>query len=353
MYETLCTPRIPDEAAMARCRARWDGVAKPLNGLGQLEDIICRMAGLTGTDEVCLDTKSVLVLCADNGVVARGVTQSDASVTAAVARSIAMGRGNVCRMAEVAGARVIPVDVGMEAEVDHPGILVRKIMQGTGDISRGPAMEKSQALALIRAGMELVRERKELGDRLIATGEMGIGNTTTSSAMASVLLGMPPQRMTGRGAGLPPEKLRHKIRVIDEAIRVNDPDPNDPLDVLHKLGGCDIAAMAGVCLGGARYGVPILLDGFISGVAALVALLVCPGAKHALFATHVSREPAGRLVLDALELRPLVYADMALGEGTGAVTVMPMLDMALAVYKSGSTFKDIQISAYKRFSEES
>lgn len=353
MYEALCAPRIPDKDAMARCRARWDGVAKPLNGLGQLEDIICRMAGLTGTDEVCLDPKSVLVLCADNGVVARGVTQSDASVTAAVARSIAMGRGNVCRMAGVAGARVIPVDVGMATEVDHPRILVRKIMRGTLDISRGPAMEKGQALALIRAGMELVRERKELGDQLIATGEMGIGNTTTSSAMASVLLGMPPERMTGRGAGLPPEGLQRKIRVIGEAIRANGPDPKDPLDVLHKLGGCDIAAMAGVCLGGAQYGVPILLDGFISGVAALTALALCPGAKGALFATHVSREPGGRLVLDALGLKPLVHADMALGEGTGAVTVMPMLDMALAVYKSGSTFEEINVGAYKRFTEES
>lgn len=335
-----------DQGAMDRCQAHWDQVAKPLGSLGRLEELIRRIAGLQGTENVCLDGKCVLVLCADNGVVAEGVTQTDSSVTAAVALSIARGTGNVCQMARVAGAQVVAVDVGMLTEVSHPALINQKLQRGTGNIAAGPAMSREQAQELIDTGIRLARQRAEMGDHLIATGEMGIGNTTTASAVASVLLCQPVERMTGRGAGLSGEGLRRKISAIRRAIACNQPDPNDPLDVLSKLGGFDIAAMTGVFLGGALLGVPILVDGFISSVAALLAQRLCPQARQAMIASHVSRESAGALMLDALGLEPIIQAGMALGEGTGAVALMPIMDMALAVYHQGSSFAGIQVAAY-------
>ena len=336
-----------DQAAMAQCRAHWDQVAKPLNSLGQLEDVVARMAGLLGTAQVQAQGKCVLVLCADNGVVAEGVTQTDASVTAAVALSIARGTGNINQMARVAGAQVIPVDVGMLTEVDHPAVLNRKLRRGTGNIAQGPAMSRQEAQAMVQVGIDLARQRVQAGDKLIATGEMGIGNTTTSSALAALLLDQPVEKMTGRGAGLSGAGLQRKIAAIRRAIQVNQPDPGDPLDALAKLGGFDIAAMAGVFLGGAAMGVPVVVDGFISSAAALVAQRLCPACRQAMLASHVSREPAGAMMLQALGLTPIIHAGMALGEGTGAVALMPLIDMALAVYHQGSSFEGIQVAAYQ------
>ena len=181
----------------------------------------------------------------------------------------------------------------------------------------------------------------------MATGEMGIGNTTTSSAVASILLGRPPAELTGRGAGLSDEGLRRKIWAVETAISVNHPDPQDPLDILAKIGGFDLAGLCGVFLGGAAYRVPVLMDGLISTVAALCAVRLCPGVEKALLASHVSAEPAGRLVLDALGKKPLVTAEMRLGEGTGAVAAIPLLDMALALYRDGETFDGCAIPAYQ------
>lgn len=339
-----------DQAAMAQCRAHWDQVAKPLNSLGQLEDVVARMAGLLGTAQVQAQGKCVLVLCADNGVVAEGVTQTDASVTAAVALSIARGTGNINQMARVAGAQVIPVDVGMLTEVDHPAVLNRKLRRGTGNIAQGPAMSRQEAQAMVQVGIDLVRQRVQAGDRLIATGEMGIGNTTTSSAVAAVLLGQEPVVMTGRGAGLSDAGLQKKIHAIETAVAVNRPDPADVLDVLHKVGGLDIAGLAGVFLGGALCHTPVLVDGFISSVAALAAARLCPACKDYMLGSHASEEPASRLVLSELGLRPFLYAGMRLGEGTGAVAVMPLLDMGLAVYREMATFEDTNIEAYQPLS---
>ncbi|MEG0935439.1 MAG: nicotinate-nucleotide--dimethylbenzimidazole phosphoribosyltransferase [Clostridia bacterium] len=341
-----------DEAAARRAQEKWDAIAKPLNSLGKLEKLIVQIAGLAHTAQVDLSQRSVLVLCADNGVVSEGVTQSGAEVTALVAESIAAGNGNICAMARAAGARVIAVDVGMLTESAHGAILVRKAARGTENIAQGPAMTRAQARAAIDVGIELCRERVQAGDKLLITGEMGIGNTTTSSAMAHVLLNRPIVEMTGRGAGLDDAGLLRKISAIERAISVNRPDPTDALDVLSKLGGYDIAAMAGVFLGGALLGVPVLIDGFISGVAALTAYRLCPESRRAMIATHVSREPASRLVLDALGLAPIIHAEMALGEGTGAITLVPLLDLALSVYRQAGTFESIHVAPYAHFEEE-
>ena len=347
MRDLLNTITPPDAVARAEARRRWNDCAKPLGSLGLLETALEDIAALTGSADIRLDRRAVLVLCADNGVVAQGVTQSPSSVTGLVAKQLAARRTSVCRMAQAARCQVVPVDVGILDFQEMPGVLSRRIGNGTGDISQGPAMTRRQAEQALHTGMELVREQQALGVDLLATGEMGIGNTTTSSAVACVLLGRPAEEMTGRGAGLSDQGLQKKTAAIRRALEVNRPDPSDPLDILQKVGGFDIAAMCGVFLGGALYRVPVLIDGLISAVAALCALRLCPAAGKAMLASHVSAEPAGGLVLEALGKQPLITAGMRLGEGTGAVAAMPLLDLALAVYRESYTFEEGGIEAYQ------
>lgn len=336
----------PDETARSACLARWDGLAKPLGSLGLLESSLARIAAATASADISLERRVLLVLCADNGVVAQGVTQTDSSVTGAVARALAAGESTVCHMARVARCQVIPVDMGIADFAPAPGVWSRRVRNGTEDITRGPAMTRAQCVRAIETGVRLVWECRQAGASILATGEMGIGNTTTSSAVAAALLGKSPAEVTGRGAGLSDAGLTRKIAAVRRALDVNRPDPADPIDVLGKVGGLDIAGLCGVFLGGALYRVPVLIDGFISGTAALCAARLCPGAQFSMLASHVSAEPAGRLVLDALGLQPLLSAGMRLGEGSGAVAALPLLDMALAVYQSGQTFGRLGIDAY-------
>ena len=321
----------PDEAARAAAHAHWAGLAKPLGGLGTLETLLEDAAALTGSAALDVSHRAVLVLCSDNGVVAQGVSQTDQSVTRAVAENLAARRTSVCQMARTAHCDVVPVDMGMAGD-PVPGVADCRIAAGTADFTQGPAMTRAQAVEAVGRGIRLVQKQKAAGVQLLATGEMGIGNTTTSSAVAAVLLGQPVERMTGRGAGLSDEGLARKVDAICRGILRNKPDPTDPLDVLAKLGGFDLAGLCGVFLGGALEGVPVVMDGFISGVAALCAVRLCPAAAKAVFASHCSSEPAARLVLDALGKAPLLTAGLHLGEGTGAVASLPLWDMALAVY---------------------
>ena len=334
-----------NEAARAAAHAHWASLAKPLGGLGRLENMLEDAAALTGSAELDLSRRVVVVLCADNGVVAQGVSQTGQEVTRAVAENLAMRRTSVCQMARTAHCDVLPVDMGMAGE-PVPGVRNCRIAAGTADFTTGPAMTRQQAVDAIAAGMGLVRAQKAAGVQLLATGEMGIGNTTTSSAVAAVLLGQPVERMTGRGAGLSDAGLARKLDAIRQGIARNRPDAADPLDVLSKLGGFDIAGLCGVFLGGALEGLPVLMDGFISGVAALCAVRLCPAAEKAVFASHCSTEPAARLVLEALGKAPLLTAGLHLGEGTGAVASIPLWDMALAVYRDCYSFTEGGITPY-------
>ena len=335
----------PDEAARAAAHAHWAGLAKPLGGLGALETLLEDAAALTGSASLDVSRRAVLVLCSDNGVVAQGVSQTDQSVTRAVAENLAARRTSVCQMARTAHCDVVPVDMGMAGD-PVPGVADCRIAAGTADFTQGPAMTRAQAVEAVGRGIRLVQEQKAAGVQLLATGEMGIGNTTTSSAVAAVLLGQPVERMTGRGAGLSDEGLARKVDAICRGILRNEPDPTDPLDVLAKLGGFDLAGLCGVFLGGALEGVPVVMDGFISGVAALCAVRLCPAAAKAVFASHCSSEPASRLVLDALGKAPLLTAGLHLGEGTGAVASLPLWDMALAVYGHCYSFAEGGITPY-------
>ena len=335
-----------DTAAMERAKARWDSIAKPLGSLGALEEAVIRIAGMTGSADVDISKRAVVVMCADNGVVAQGVTQTGQEVTAIVAENMSTGDTSVCAMARSAGAEVVPVDIGTAVPLTGARIVQRCVRRGTADMTQGPAMSRGEAVQAVLTGVEIARELCAGGVRLLATGEMGIGNTTTASAVASVLLGRAPVEMTGRGAGLSDEGLRRKVAAIERAVALSRPAADDPLDVLAKVGGFDIAGMCGVFLGGAACRVPVLADGFISAVAALCAVRLCPAAAKAVLASHVSAEPAGMLLLDALRKKPLITAGMRLGEGTGAVAAMPLLDMARAVYMDCYTFEEGGIEAY-------
>lgn len=346
LRELLATVAPPDLHAAMAAHEHWSSCAKPLGGLGLLETMVEEIAALTGCAEVHLSNRTLLVFCADNGVVAEGVSQTTSEVTAIVAAALASGRSTANRMAVLAGCTVMPVDIGICNPPVLEGVRNCRVRNGTDNIARGPAMTREQAVQAIFTGMDLVAEQKKQGIQLIATGEMGIGNTTTATAVACALLGLEPRYVTGRGAGLSDAGLTRKISVIRQALEENRPNPEDALDILSKVGGLDLAGLCGVFLGGALYRVPILMDGVITAAAALCAVRLCPAAAQAIFASHCSAEPCGRLLLDALGKKPLLTAEMHLGEGTGALAVMPLLEMALAVYHDGSTFSDYGMTAY-------
>ncbi len=340
------TANSPDADAMRAARARWDAVAKPLHGLGRLEDLIVQIAGIQGSPEVALAPRCALIFCADNGVVAEGVSQSGSEVTALVAQSIARGEANVSLMAAAANAQAVAVDMGMAQRVDHPALICRRLAPGTRCIACGPAMTRSQAEQAVKTGWQLVGELRAQGCRLIAVGEMGIGNTTTAAAVLCALLGLDPAQVAGRGAGLDDDGLARKVAVIRRALAINRPDPADALDVLCKVGGFDLAGMAGAFIGGAAHRVPMVIDGAVSGAAALLAARLCPACRDFMLPSHKGREPAAAIVLGALSLSPVLHADMALGEGTGAVALFPLLDMAARVYGGTHTFSSLGMGAY-------
>ena len=336
-----------DKDAENQAKLRWNSIAKPLGGLGTLEDMISKIAGMRGTPDVCLTRRTAVIMCADNGVVCEGVSQSDSSVTAAVAKEIAQGRSSVNILAGQFGAEVIAVDIGMNTDVDDERVLNRKIAYGTGNIAAGAAMTREQAEIAVNVGIQLVRELSQNGSDIIITGEMGIGNTTTSAALASVILGIPPEQAAGRGAGLDSAGLSRKTEVIKRAAAVNQPEPGDPYELLSKLGGFDIAGMTGLFLGGAEYGIPVVIDGVISAVSAVLAEMILPGCREFMLPSHVSSEPAGRLLLEKIGLSAPINAGFHLGEGTGGVMLLPLLDGALAVYNSAHRFDDMNMERYK------
>ena len=305
-----------------------------------------QIAGITRDAQVSLKKRACVVFCADNGVVSEGVTQTGSEVTAVVAENFTRGETCACMMARVADCDLLPVDIGVSQDVQGD-LLRHKIAYGTGNIAVGPAMTREQALDALCFGIDLVGDLKQKGYRILATGEMGIGNTTTASAVASVLLGKPPASLTGRGAGLSSDGLQRKICAIERAIAVNQPDPADPIDVLSKVGGLDIAGLCGLFLGGAVHRLPVGVDGVISAAAALAAVRLCPAAAGYPLASHLPEEPAGRPLLDALGISPAISAGLRLGEGTGAIAMLPLLDMAAAVYCGMRTFEQIQIDGYQ------
>ena len=354
--------RPADGAVMEHSEKHWMSVGKPLFSLGKLETEITRIAGMKRSTQYELRKKALIVMCADNGIVDEGVTQTGKEVTAIVADNFTKHMTSTCHMASVAGVDIFPVDIGMERDVPSVTKPEYKVAYGTRNFAIEPAMTVDEVWRAIEIGIDLVRQKKEDGYDIILTGEMGIGNTTTSSAVASVLLHEQPEVMTGRGAGLNQRGLEKKIRVIGDAIKKynleaytdSDADTgNDQiLHVLSKVGGLDIAGLCGVFLGGALYEIPIVIDGFISSVAALCAAKLVPISREYMVASHASGELAAGKVLDALGLSPIITAGMSLGEGSGAVALMPLLEMGLRVYLDMSNFEEINVEQYEVFDKE-
>lgn len=338
-----------DEDAVNAAWAHWDSLCKPLRGMGRLEEMAVQLAGIYGTAQLgeVADLKPVVaIMGADNGVVAEGVSQTGSEVTAQVLENMGDRKSSVCIMSRQMDIEVIPVNIGMFVDGKHPRIWNRVVRYGTANMAKEPAMTREEAVKAIETGIQVVKDLYEAGCRMIITGEMGIGNTTPSSAMAAVLLDKDVAEVTGRGAGLSSAGLEHKIEVIRRAIEVNQPDKNDILDVLSKVGSLDIAGMIGCYLGGAMLRVPVLIDGFISSVSAYCAAQLAPESKAYMVPTHCSAEPAGRMMLDALGMTAPIQAGMHLGEGTGAVTAYSLYQYALALYNGLPSFAEGNVEEY-------
>lgn len=339
-----------DAEAMAQAKQHWDALAKPLHGLGDLEDILIRIAGICRTPRIDLRNKAVVVMCADNGVVAEGISQSGQDVTQIITENLGKGTSTVCHMARAAGADVIPVDIGVASDIHGSGVVHRKIARGTHNFAKQPAMSRDQAVQAIDVGIETALLCRQHGYDVVATGEMGIGNTTSTAAVTAALLHAPVELLTGRGSGLTSEGLVRKIQVVTRALEQWQPNQHDPIDILSKVGGYDLCGLTGLFLGGALCGLPMIIDGVIASAAALCAVRLCPTVRDYLIASHHTAEPAGVLLEQALDVKPIIDAHMALGEGTGAVLLFGMLDAAASLYTNGNTFDDSNIEAYQPLS---
>jgi nicotinate-nucleotide--dimethylbenzimidazole phosphoribosyltransferase len=333
-----------DDAALAAARARQQQLTKPAGSLGRLEALAIQLAGITGQDRPTLSEKAIVVMAGDHGVTTEGVSAYPAAVTPQMVLNFLRGGAAINALAGVVGARVVVVDIGVAGELAHPGLLSRKIAPGTMNMAQGPAMTRAQAEDAIMVGGAVVASLAEDGARMMATGEMGIGNTTAASAITAVLTGSAPGDVTGRGTGIDDAQLARKVVVIERALAVNAPDHDDALDTLAKVGGLEIAGLVGVILGAAARRMPVVLDGFIAGSAALVAVKLCPVARNYLIAGHLSVERGHRVLLDALGLEPLLNLDLRLGEGTGAALAMGIIEAALAAHSQMATFAEAGVS---------
>jgi nicotinate-nucleotide--dimethylbenzimidazole phosphoribosyltransferase len=347
----------PDSDIEKKSKARWDSIAKPIDGLGDFEDIISRMAAVQGNVIPKLDRKALIIMCADNGIFEEGVSQTSQKVTRDVAELMGVRKSSVGIMSKGYPIEMFVYDIGINSEDTPDGVINAKVRMGTENFLKKPAMEEDECLRAIQIGIDAVKKCKDQGFNIIATGEMGIANTTTSTALLCALKGLEPKDFTGRGAGLTDRGLGKKIQVIEAGLKLYGVDKEDKVDkektleLLRSLGGLDIAGLTGVFIGGAIYHIPIVIDGVISAIAAMVAEKLVPGCRLYSFASHKGRERGMEIILKELELKPVIHADLALGEGTGAILLFPMLDMAMALYNSGTSFGDTEIEQYERFSK--
>jgi nicotinate-nucleotide--dimethylbenzimidazole phosphoribosyltransferase len=346
--ETMLTlPTIPEPDAFAAqaARDRQAQLTKPAGSLGVLESLSIRLASVSANPRPNVNRKAVIIMAGDHGVALEGVSAYPSEVTPQMVLNFLQGGAAINALARQAGARVVVVDVGVRASFDNiPGLVHRKVAHGTANLAKGPAMTRSEAEQAIQAGMDVALAEIDAGVDLLATGDMGIGNTTPSAAITAVLCGLPVSRVTGRGTGLDDAALEHKVRVIEAAITLNHPDPTDAMDVLCKLGGFEIAGLAGVMIAAAARRVPVVIDGFISGAAALIAAGLAPAVIPYLFASHQSVEVGHRAILEKLGLRPLFDLDMRLGEGSGAVLAFHILEAACRTLNEMSTFGEAGVS---------
>jgi len=334
-----------DTNLIAQTQRRLDGLTKPLGSLGRLEEIACRLVAMTGKANPIFTQKRIMTIAADHGVVAEGVSAYPQEVTAQMVANFLNGGAAINVLARHVGAKVVVVDLGVAADLKpHPNLISRKMGYGTRNMAHEPAMSREQAIATLVAGIEVTEREIASGADVIGTGEMGIGNTTPSSAITAVITGTPVAQVTGRGTGIDDATLQRKIDVIQRAIALHQPNPNAPIEVLAKIGGFEIGGIAGVTLAAAAHRVPILVDGFISTAGALIAVGLCPDVKGYLFSAHRSAEIGHRIALDFLGLQPILELDLRLGEGTGAALAMPILEASAKLLNEMASFDEAGVS---------
>lgn len=334
-----------DGNAMQAARRRQDSLTKPQGSLGRLEELSIQIAGIQGKPLPAIKNKAIITMAADHGVVKEKVGPWPQEVTAQMVMNFLRGGAGINVISRQVGARVVVVDMGVASDIPQCADLVsKKLAKGTASIADGPAMSYEQALLAVEAGIEVVNNECEKGLDIVGTGDMGIGNTTPSSAICAVITGKSVSEVTGRGAGSDDAQLNRKINVIERAIAVNKPDPLKPLELLARLGGYEIGGLVGVMLGASSRRVPVVIDGFISGAAALIATALAPQVKHYLIAGHVSAEPGHRIMLEYLGMSPLLNLNMRLGEGTGAALGIFLAETAVKVLAEMATFDEAGVS---------
>lgn len=333
-----------DALSMVNCKNRFNELAKPIHGFGRVEDLFMLLAGIQQTEDIRLEKKAMLLLLGDHGVIEEGVSQADASYTAGMAEILAQKKSAAHIMARRAGVDIFPVDMGLFGEAPIQNL---KVVKGTRNMTKGPAMTREETTRAVENGIALATSCKEKGYDLLLAAEMGIGNTTAASAIASVLLKAPVKEVTGKGAGIDLAGYKRKVAAIEKAIEKNRPDRADILDVLGKVGGAELAGLTGVFLGAAAARLPVLLDGFPSSVAALAAGKLAPSVKSYILPSHLSAETAAKRILDALCVSPLITCDFKVGLGTGALAVCPILDMVNDLYHALGTFSEQNLTSYK------
>ncbi len=334
-----------DVEAMRKAASRQDMLTKPQGSLGRLERLSIQVAGITGTPRPHLQHKVITTMAGDHGVVQEGVSAFPQEVTPQMVYNFLAGRAAINVLARHVGARVVVVDMGVAADLaPHPGLVDKKVAKGTQNIARGPAMSREQALQAVLNGAEVVLAELEKGLDILGTGDMGIGNTTPSAAIAAAITGRAPAEVVGRGTGVDDAGLFRKIAAVQRALAVNRPDPHDGLDVLSKVGGFEIGGLAGAILAAAAHRKPVLIDGFISTAAALIAVTLAPHVRPYLIAAHRSRERGHGIMLDWLGLEPVLDLDLRLGEGTGAALAMDIVDAACKILDEMATFAEAGVS---------
>ena len=334
-----------DEAAMASARARQDTLTKPPGSLGRLEELSVQLAGITGKEIPSIKDKVIITMAGDHGVVAEGVSAFPQEVTPQMVLNFLQGGAAINVLARHVGARITIVDMGVAADMQpHPSLVVKKIAHGTANMTQGPAMTREQAEQAILAGVEVVEAEIKKGLDIVGTGDMGIGNTTPSAAIAAALTGIEPAKLAGRGTGVDDAGLKRKIDAIQRALSVNQPDPKDGLDVLAKVGGFEIGGLAGVILGAVAHRKPVMVDGFISTAAAMIAVAIAPAVRPYLISAHRSQEYGHSQMVAWLGLRPLVDLDFRLGEGTGAALGISFADAACKILAEMATFAEAGVS---------
>ncbi len=345
LNQTIQSIRPLDAVAMDAARARQSRLTKPPGSLGRLETLSIQVAGITGQERPIIGEKVVITCAGDHGVAAQGVSAYPQEVTPQMVYNFLNGGAAINVLARHIGAHVVVVDVGVAADFEpQPGLVIKKVAHGTADMTRGPAMSRAQALQAIEAGIAVLEDEVGRGLSIVATGDMGIGNTTPSSAIVAAVTGRPVAGVTGRGTGINDEQLAHKVAVIEKALGINRPEPTDPLDVLSKVGGFEIGAIAGVILGAAARRIPVVIDGFISTAGALIADGLAPLARDAMIAAHASAEIGHGAALAHLGLTPCLDFDMRLGEGTGAALVLSLAEAACKILNEMATFESAGVS---------